>query len=52
MTTSIRDELTALLKDYQYIFAWSYQDMPSLSFDIVQHQLPLNLECPPVKTKT
>ena len=27
MTTPIREELTALLKDYQDIFAWSYQDM-------------------------
>ena len=35
MTTPICEELTALLKDYQDIFAWSYQDMPDLSSDIV-----------------
>ena len=35
MTTPIRDELVALLRDYQDIFAWSYQDMPSLNPDIV-----------------
>jgi len=51
MTTPIREELTALLKDYQDIFAWSYQDMPGLSSDIVQHRLPLNPECSPVKQK-
>ena len=51
MTTPIREELTALLKDYQDIFAWSYQDMPSLSSDMVQHRLPLNPECSPVKQK-
>ena len=51
MTTPIREELTALLKDYQDIFAWSYQDMPGLSFDIVQHRLPLNPECSPIKQK-
>ena len=51
MTAPIREELTALLKDYQDIFAWSYQDMPSLSSDIVQHILPLNPECSPVKQK-
>jgi len=51
MTTSIREELTALLKDYQDIFAWSYQDMPGLSFEIVQHRLPLNPECSLVKQK-
>ena len=35
MTTSIWDELVALLRDYQDIFAWSYQDMPGLNLDIV-----------------
>jgi len=35
MTAPIREELMALLKNYQDIFAWSYQDMPSLSSDIV-----------------
>ena len=51
MTAPIREELTALLRDYQDIFAWSYQDMPGLSSDIVQHRLPLNPECSPVKQK-
>jgi len=51
MTAPIREELIALLKDYQDIFAWSYQDMPGLSSDIVQHKLTLNLECSLVKQK-
>jgi len=51
MTASIRKELMVLLKDYQDIFAWSYQDMPSLSSDIVQHRLHLNPECSSVKQK-
>ena len=34
MTTLIRDTLVALLRDYQDIFVWSYQDMPGLSPDI------------------
>ena len=51
MTAPICEELTALLKDYQDIFAWSYKDMPGLSFDIVQHRLPLNPKCSPVKQK-
>ena len=49
MTTPIREELMALLKNYQDIFARSYQDMPRLSSDIVQHKLPLNPECSLVK---
>jgi len=51
MAALIRKELMALLKDYQDIFARSYQDMPGLSSDIVQHRLPLNPECSPVKQK-
>ena len=35
MTAPIREELMALLKNYQDIFAWSYQDMPSLTSNIV-----------------
>jgi len=46
MTTLIRDELVALLRDYQDIFALSYQDMPSLNPNIVQHKLPLNPVAP------
>ena len=49
MSANIRDELVALLRDYQEKFAWSYQDMPGLSFDIIQHRLPLNPECSLVK---
>ena len=51
MTTPIRDELVALVRDYQDIFAWSYQDMLSLNPSIVQHRLPLNPGCSPVKQK-
>jgi len=51
MTAPIHEELMALLKNFQDIFAWSYQDMPGLSSDIVQHRLPLNRKCSPVKQK-
>jgi len=51
MTAPIREELMALLKDYQDIFSWSYQDMPGLSSNIIQHRLPLNPECSLVKKK-
>ena len=51
VSTNVQDELVALLRDYQDIFAWSYQDMPGLSLEIIQHKLPLNPECSPVKQK-
>ena len=49
--TQIRDELVVLLQNYQDIFAWSYQDVPGLNPDIVQHHLPLKPECSLVKQK-
>ena len=51
MTAPIRQGLITLLEEYQDIFAWSYQDMPGLDLDIVQHKLPLNLGSSPVKQK-
>ena len=40
-----------MLKEFKDVFAWSYQDMPGLDTDIVQHKLPFKEECPPVKQK-
>ena len=47
----IKPRLIELLKEYVDVFAWSYQDMPGLDTDIVEHRLPLKPECPPVKQK-
>jgi len=51
MTKEIQGQLCALLREFRDIFAWSYQDMPGLDPDIVQHKLPLKPECPPIKQK-
>ncbi|KAI5389646.1 hypothetical protein KIW84_075079 [Lathyrus oleraceus] len=40
-----------LLREYSDVFAWSYQDMPSLDSEIVEHRLTLKPGCPPVKQK-
>ena len=47
----VKRKLIELLKEYVDIFAWSYQDMPGLDTDIVEHYFPLKLECPPIKQK-
>ena len=49
--TSTKQELTSLLQEYADVFAWSYQDMPGLSTDIVVHKLPTKLECRPIQQK-
>ncbi|XP_070030531.1 uncharacterized protein [Nicotiana sylvestris] len=47
----IREEIIKALIEYKDIFAWSYDDMPSLSTDLVVHKLPTNLAFSPVKQK-
>ena len=45
LDSSRKKEITDILKEYTDIFAWSYQDMPGLSTEIVEHQLPMKPEC-------
>ena len=48
---SVKKGLIELLREYVDVFAWSYEDMPGLDTDIVQHFLPLKPGCVPVKQK-
>ena len=41
LTLEEKSELTNLLKEYKDVFAWSYQDMPGIDPEIVQHRIPL-----------
>ncbi|XP_070019824.1 uncharacterized protein [Nicotiana sylvestris] len=47
----IREEMIKALIEYKDIFAWSYDDMPGLSSDLVVHKLPTDPTFPPVKQK-
>ena len=49
--SNVKSRLVELLKEYVDIFSWSYQDIPGLDTDIVEHHLPLKPECPPIKQK-
>ena len=49
LDSSTMKEIMDLLREYVDIFAWSYQDMPGLSIEIVEHQLPMRPECKPVQ---
>ena len=46
-----RSRLIDLLRSYLDVFAWSYEDMPGLDPNIVQHQLPILPHASPVKQK-
>ena len=47
----IREAITQLLFEYKDVFAWSYDDMPSLSVDLAVHKLPVHPDFPPVQQK-
>ncbi|GAU31576.1 hypothetical protein TSUD_53990 [Trifolium subterraneum] len=51
LEASVKERVIVLLREYVDIFAWSYQDMPGLDPEIVEHHLPLKPECSPVKQK-
>ena len=46
-----RERVGALLKDFKEVFAWSYEDMPGIDPEIVQHRIPLDPEARSVKQK-
>lgn len=52
LATEEKEELSGLLRQYIDVFAWSYEDMPGLSTDIVSHKLSINPDFNPVKQKT
>jgi len=45
------DALIQLLCEYRDAFAWSYDDMPGLSVDLVVYKLPRYPDFPPVQQK-
>lgn len=51
LEANVKERLVKLLQEYVDVFAWSYQDMPGLDTDIVEHKLSLQPDCPPVKQK-
>ncbi|KAA3486471.1 RNA-directed DNA polymerase (Reverse transcriptase), Ribonuclease H-like protein [Gossypium australe] len=51
ITAETKLDLIKLLREFKYVFAWSYQDMFGLSTDIVVHRLPIKEECKLVQQK-
>ncbi|KAI5406460.1 hypothetical protein KIW84_052984 [Lathyrus oleraceus] len=47
----VKKGMIEFLREYIDVFVWSYEDMPGLDTDIMQHFLPLKPGCVPVKQK-
>ena len=51
LTSSKKDALVTLLKEFKEVFAWSYEDMPRIDTDIVQNCIPTDPAMKLVKQK-
>ena len=51
ITTSKKENLISLLREYVDVFAWSYMDIFGLDTNIVVHKVPLNERSILVKQK-
>ena len=46
-----KDKYIELLKEYQDVFAWSYEDLKSYDTNIIQHKIPIKEDQKPFKQK-
>jgi hypothetical protein len=49
MSLEHKDAIIILLRDYVDCIAWNYREMPSLSQELVEHQLPIKSGFRPYK---
>ena len=49
LSSEMRTRLIEFLKENLDIFAWSHEDMPSISPKIIQHKLTVDLERKPIQ---
>jgi hypothetical protein len=47
-----REECVELMKQYSYIFVWSYEDLKVFDTEIIHHKIPLKLGSKPIKKKS
>ena len=51
LSPEIRTRLIQFLKENPNVFAWSHEDMPSISTKVIQHRLNLDPEKKPVQQR-
>ena len=44
LSPKMRTRLIQFLKENLDVFAWSHEDMPGISLEVIQHKLNVNLE--------
>ncbi|CAL8117035.1 unnamed protein product [Prunus armeniaca] len=51
LSPSLRTDFLAFLRDNSEVFAWSYNDMPGISLDVISHKLNISHSFKPVRQK-
>ena len=51
LSPEIRTRLIQFLKENLNVFAWSHEDMPSISTKVIQHRLNLDPEKKPIQQR-
>ena len=51
LSPKIRTRLIQFLKENPNVFAWSHEDMPSISTKVIQHRLNLDPEKKPIQQR-
>jgi hypothetical protein len=41
LTTELKSKYDELLKEYKYVFSWSYEDLKTYDTSIIEHNIPL-----------
>ncbi|XP_072088034.1 uncharacterized protein [Arachis hypogaea] len=49
LSDDFKKEMVEILKEYCDCFAWDYEEIPGLSYELVEHQLPLKANVKPIK---
>ena len=49
VTSSEKEDLISLVREYIDVFAWKYEDMPGLNPRVAMHRLNINSDMKPVK---
>ncbi|CAL2245630.1 unnamed protein product [Prunus armeniaca] len=52
LNLSLRTDFITFLRANSEVFAWSYNDMPGISPDVISHKLNISLSFKPVRQKT
>jgi hypothetical protein len=49
LTKEQRAKYTELLREFDYVFAWTYEDLKTYDTSVIEHKIPLKEEAKPFR---